>query len=411
MAANQASQSRLRFLRLSVRGLMVLVLMLGAVLGWIVRSARIQREAVAAIDRAGGRVVYEWEPGEAAAPGAIKWLVARIGLDYFSTVQAVTLSVVYSQPVDADPKRGLIAAERTNATLTHLGELTRLKHLTLRGVDLNPGDVVHVAELTNLRELDLGSTGTRGADLLHLNRMTNLHTLSLDWCPIGNAGLRHIRTLRFLETLYLDNADLDDAGLAPIEALTNLRELHLQYTKITDDGLRHLGKLKNLQKLTLASTATTGAGLAHLAPLTNLRGLDLSGTKVGDSGLSALKDMLNLTDLSIQGTLVTDAGLVHLMGFPKLDSLDLQTTDVTEAGERQLRAAFPGLLLGAVRSDPGKRASVAVLRSSARPQAHPPFQVSSPQERPEKTAWLAPSSSRTRLTSRAWQTRGAGGIR
>ena len=48
-------------LRFSVRGLVVLVLVIGGWLGWIVRSARIQREAVAAIEKAGGRVKYDWE--------------------------------------------------------------------------------------------------------------------------------------------------------------------------------------------------------------------------------------------------------------------------------------------------------------------------------------------------------------
>ena len=48
-----------RFLRVSVRGLIVLVLVTGAGVGWLVRSARIQREAVAAIRKAGGGVSYD----------------------------------------------------------------------------------------------------------------------------------------------------------------------------------------------------------------------------------------------------------------------------------------------------------------------------------------------------------------
>ena len=36
-------------LRLSLRGLIILVLVIGACLGWIVRSARIQRNALSAI--------------------------------------------------------------------------------------------------------------------------------------------------------------------------------------------------------------------------------------------------------------------------------------------------------------------------------------------------------------------------
>ena len=43
-----------RSLRLSLRGMMVLVLVVGGWLGWLIRSAKIQHEAVAAIQRGGG---------------------------------------------------------------------------------------------------------------------------------------------------------------------------------------------------------------------------------------------------------------------------------------------------------------------------------------------------------------------
>jgi hypothetical protein len=43
-----------RFLRFSVQGMIVVLLLVGGWLGWLVRSARIQREAVAAITTAGG---------------------------------------------------------------------------------------------------------------------------------------------------------------------------------------------------------------------------------------------------------------------------------------------------------------------------------------------------------------------
>ena len=50
-----------RFLRLNVRGLIVVVLVTGGWLGWLVRCVGIQREAVQAITAAGGRVSYAWE--------------------------------------------------------------------------------------------------------------------------------------------------------------------------------------------------------------------------------------------------------------------------------------------------------------------------------------------------------------
>jgi hypothetical protein len=52
---------RRRYLRFSVRGLIVLALVIAAGLGWVVRQAHIQRDAVAAIKKAGGWVQYDWE--------------------------------------------------------------------------------------------------------------------------------------------------------------------------------------------------------------------------------------------------------------------------------------------------------------------------------------------------------------
>ena len=74
-----------RFLRLSVRGLIVLVLVIGGWLGWLVRTARTQRDAVVAIKIAGGHVAYnwEWKDGDrvlAAEPWAPRWLVSALGV-------------------------------------------------------------------------------------------------------------------------------------------------------------------------------------------------------------------------------------------------------------------------------------------------------------------------------------------
>jgi hypothetical protein len=77
--AKPISRSWRRFLRFSVRGLIVLVLVVGAGLGWIVREAHIQRDAVAAITTIGGEVNYDWEwcdgaPVPGAQPSAPRWL-------------------------------------------------------------------------------------------------------------------------------------------------------------------------------------------------------------------------------------------------------------------------------------------------------------------------------------------------
>jgi hypothetical protein len=84
--------------RISLGAFPALVLVIGGWLGWIVRSGRIQRDAVAAIGRAGGRVWYEWEiqngrfyMRETHCPWP-KWLVDQVGVDYLGNVIRVDLS-------------------------------------------------------------------------------------------------------------------------------------------------------------------------------------------------------------------------------------------------------------------------------------------------------------------------------
>ncbi len=89
--ASSISSPLRRFLRFSVRGLIILVLLIGLWLGWFVRCARIQREAVAAIQHAGGKVAYDWEwsngkPIPGGKPSAPQWLIDLIGVDYFGHV-------------------------------------------------------------------------------------------------------------------------------------------------------------------------------------------------------------------------------------------------------------------------------------------------------------------------------------
>src|SRR5438067_11575517 len=114
---------RKRF-RLSVRVWLILVLLLGGGLGWIVRAARVQREAVAAIRKAGGHVAYNWEwknghwllsGGKPLAPNAPRWLVHTLGIDFFGHVALVSISL----PDDPDE------------VFTHIGQLEGLEDLIL----------------------------------------------------------------------------------------------------------------------------------------------------------------------------------------------------------------------------------------------------------------------------------------
>jgi hypothetical protein len=109
--AEPVSRPRRRFLRFSMRGMMVLVLAIGGWLGWIVRSARIQREAVAAIEKAGGEVHFPWEwKNGTVVPGGKPWaperLVNLLGVDYFGHIAHVSFGM---RAQLAKPTRELLA--------------------------------------------------------------------------------------------------------------------------------------------------------------------------------------------------------------------------------------------------------------------------------------------------------------
>ncbi len=220
MPASSSPRPWRRRIRLSVRGLIVLVLVVGAGLGWIVRAARIQREAVAAIEQAGGSVQYDRDlkTGLARSPQGPQWLVDRVGVDYFANVVVVRLP----------PKRALIWFERgADAELAYVGRLHRLERLWLSDSTVTEAGMAHLAGLTHLESLGLRNT------------------------PITDGGMAHLAGLKSLKVLDLAGTEITDAGLAAmgLDQLVGLEDLDLTFTKVSDSGLARVKRLTRLKKL------------------------------------------------------------------------------------------------------------------------------------------------------------------
>jgi len=129
--------------RLRLWGLMGLVVMFAAGLGWIVHQAKVQRDAVAAIERAGGGIRYNWQQENRCfpnllgtvldkPPGVPRWLVRWLGPDYFCHVDSVVLD-----------------GKGTDADLEHIGRLTSITYLLIGDNQFTDAVLVHLRDLTS----------------------------------------------------------------------------------------------------------------------------------------------------------------------------------------------------------------------------------------------------------------------
>ena len=338
--------------RLSLRALMILVSSLGAGLGYFILRARDQGEAVVAIQRAGGTIVYDWQwkNGDRdpfGKPGLPDWLLNRLRPDHFYRVKEVVLSGGDGDRADDD-------------LMGYIGRLDDLERLNLNGCkDVTDAGLAHLRRLSELRDLDLTFTGATGAGLKNLEHLTQLVRLNLtgltsdadlaslkgftklrylqlcDTSPaITDEGLDHLRGLVNLETLSISSPRITSAGLKSLHNMARLSELFLNHTGVAD--LRPIRHMTGLKWLSLWSSPIDDAGLAPIADLTGMQNLTLSGTQITDAGLESIQYLRSLTHLDLDATRITDAGLDHLAGLTNLQNLRMSHTSVSDSGLSRL---------------------------------------------------------------------------
>lgn len=207
--------------------------------------------------------------------------------------------------------------------------------------------------LKRLRVLILTGTGVTAVGVRSLIPLPDLRALDLEVCDgITDAACESLGQLRQLRALVLKKTGferemLSDAGLQQLTGLADLELLNLYGNKITDAGLVHLAAFSKLRELNLSLLPITDKGLDHLKSLTQLEHLDLlysvgfSGPTITNAGLAPLGSLSNLTSLNLTGSRMTDAGLESLQGLKKLTTLLLVHTGVSAGGIQRFQAALP----------------------------------------------------------------------
>jgi hypothetical protein len=188
-----SAQTRWHFprVRLSVRSLVGIVLVLAVALALYVRSVHIQQDAVAAIERAGGSVQYDWRWGNHDPDNylfldvkwqAPMWLVRLVPVDYVANVVYVDLNSRGNRPNKVDDQT--------------LADVRRLGHL---------------------KGLNLGGAGITDAGLAYLKGLPRLQHLLIDRTMVGDAGLAHLKGLPSLGTVYISGQRISDEARLDLE--------------------------------------------------------------------------------------------------------------------------------------------------------------------------------------------------
>ncbi len=214
----------------SIRTLLALVVIIAIPCSWMAtetKRAKEQKEAVEAIQKLGGEVLYDchydWSAGQPFLPGPV-WLRELLGTDFFLSVATV----------------GFQGTQATEGDLVNLQQLPQLQNVLLGDIPVTDAGLAHLKGLTQLLMLSLNSTQITDGGLEHLKGMTRLVFLSLVNTHITDAGLKHLQALPQLQALCLNNTQITDAGLVYLRGLQQLKSLNLTGTSVADAGVKKL---------------------------------------------------------------------------------------------------------------------------------------------------------------------------
>jgi len=291
MESEAPRKPRRRWLQFGLRTLLLATTVFGVWLGIHMQRVRRQREAVRAIRDFGGCVHYDfqaapkptgWQFDSRIEPPIPKWLLSRLGVDFFYNV--VEVNLVY----DFDSGAAEANPNVTDAALPHLESFPKLRALYLKETQATDDGLRLVGKLKGLTDLYMwDAANVTDEGIFHLSGLSNLKNIHVSNSQIGDESLRVLGSLPLVQSMSLQGNHFTDQGLAHLQDCATLHELWIGMgpTTITDAGMSFLRQLTNLEGLDLSNTRVTGDGLAQLAGLTKLKALYLSGTNADSSAL------------------------------------------------------------------------------------------------------------------------------
>jgi hypothetical protein len=107
---------------------------------------------------------------------------------------------------------------------------------------LSDAQFASLSNLSGVGWLGLGKTGITDASLTLIGKMDKLRVLSLRCCDITDAGIANLSSMSHLVELDLMATNTGDAGVESLATVLTLKKLDLRKTSVSDQAVEHLRK-------------------------------------------------------------------------------------------------------------------------------------------------------------------------
>lgn len=201
-----------RWLRFSLRALLVFMLLVSLPLGWLgmkLANKRAERKLALEIDRSGGLVSYDWKSDFDSPDGWSSSL--RDGISRLAT---------------GEPDEGDVIGVSWS--------------IVPRAIDARPFLRQVIRRFPQLRDLNLDGANVDDASLRGIERLSKLEVLDLGRTPVTDEGLKHVAGLRKLKVLGLDLTDVSDVGFSQLTRLPDLHDISVRGTCVSADAVAAL---------------------------------------------------------------------------------------------------------------------------------------------------------------------------
>jgi len=234
----------------------------------------LQREAIAQIERAGGKVHHA--------------SYANIGLtDTIGPVHRVELPFWNDQFLEwasQFPTIGYISIDADNRDqvtdegLRFIGRIEQLAGLTIRSGAVSDVGLNHLANLRNLERLWLACPRITGIDVKPFAVTTTLQSLTLECMNLQRVDFLDVSQMTRLRSVHLQCPKLDREQLVAMLRAENLTELGLERMTISGMPWEEIDTAPKVRELFLQGCELDEAAWRHLATWPRLRQLYLDAT-------------------------------------------------------------------------------------------------------------------------------------